>query len=81
MKSRKVNIQTKYGSFDLSLVPNSPERGYTIVVPKLKGVVTHGDTIAEAKKMAQEAIELHCEGLLADGFAEVRILPRSKILA
>ena len=81
MKSRKVNIQTKYGSFDLSLASNSPEKGYTVTVPKLRGVVTHGDTIIEAKKMGREAVELHCEGLLADGLAEVRLLTRSRVLA
>lgn len=32
-------------------------------VPELAGVVTHGDTVAEAAKMAEEAIALHLRSL------------------
>ena len=42
-------------------------------MPRVRGVVTCGDTLAEAKKMAKEAIELHCECLVEEGFAELKI--------
>ncbi len=76
-----MNIITKFGNFDCVFYPNTPEKGYTVLVPKLKGVVTFGTTLIEAKKMVQEAIELHCECLLSEGLAELRIYrkPKSKI--
>lgn len=40
-----------------------PEGGYTVLVPSLPGCVTYGRTLEEAKKMAQEAIELYLESV------------------
>lgn len=74
---KTYTIRTKFGSFDALFIPNTPEKGYTVTVPKLKGIVTCGDTISEAKKMAEEAIELHCECLFAEGMAEVRVLRKT----
>ncbi|MHB8996261.1 MAG: type II toxin-antitoxin system HicB family antitoxin [Armatimonadota bacterium] len=42
-----------------------PEGEYTVVVPALPGCLTYGTTIAEALRMAAEAIELHVESLLS----------------
>ena len=36
-----------------------PEGGYTVTVPALPGCVTYGKTVAEAKRMATEAIEAY----------------------
>ena len=47
--------------------------GYTVTFPDLHGCITEGDTLKEAKKMAKEAIELHCECLVEDGLAELKI--------
>lgn len=69
-----IIIKTKLGKFECLFESNVPEKGYTVTVPKLKGVVTFGDTLAEAKKMVKEAIELHCECLLEEGLAELKIL-------
>lgn len=63
------------GVFHALFESNTPEKGYTVTVPKLKGIVTCGDTLTEAKRMAAEAIELHCECLLAKGDAEIKIRP------
>jgi len=41
--------------------------GWTVTVPALPGVVTEGRTLEEARRMAEEAIQLHLEGLLEDG--------------
>jgi len=46
-----------------------PEGGYTVSVPALPGCITEGDTIAEARSMAEDAIRGYCESLLADGLA------------
>lgn len=45
------------------LLQKEPEGGYTVTVPTLPGVVTYGENIEEAKKMAIEAIELYLESL------------------
>ena len=55
-----MEVQTKYGKHLCLFESNYPEKGYTVTVPKLKGVVTCGDTLGEAKKMVIEAMELHC---------------------
>ena len=36
-----------------------PEGGFTVLVPILPGCITYGETVAEAKEMAQEAIALY----------------------
>ena len=41
--------------------------GFVVTCPALRGLVTQGDTIGEAREMAAEAIELYLESLLADG--------------
>jgi antitoxin HicB len=46
---------------------HEPEGSYTVIVPALAGCLTSGDTIEEALQMAQEAIELYIETLIADG--------------
>lgn len=68
-----ITIKTNRGVFQALFESNTPERGYTVTVPKLKGIVTCGDTLTEAKQMAREAIELHCECLLTRGDAEIKI--------
>ena len=75
-----IAVKTGMGMFLALFESNAPEKGYTVTVPKLPGVVTCGDTLAEAKQMAREAIELHCSCLLAEGMAEIKIrtAPKSK---
>lgn len=53
--------------YTILLYPDAEQGGYTVLVPALPGVVTEGDTLEEAMAMAKEAIELHIEGLIADG--------------
>jgi len=75
-KKKSILIQTRFGSFECLFESNAPDKGYTVTVPKIKGVVTFGGNVGEAKKMAKEAIELHCECLLKDGLAEVKVYRR-----
>lgn len=72
-KKQTIKVKTLFGTFECLFEPNYPEKGYTVTAPRLKGVVTCGDTLGEAKKMAQEAIELHCECLVEEGLAELKI--------
>jgi antitoxin HicB len=48
--------------FNLILRPE-PEGGFTVIVPALPGCVTFGRDIAEAKKMAKDAIAGYIESL------------------
>lgn len=40
------------------LTPDLAAGGYTVEVPELPGCITEGDDLAEAKRMAKDAIEL-----------------------
>ena len=42
---------------------SEPEGGFTVFVPALSGCITYGKTLAEAKKMAKDAIEGYIESL------------------
>lgn len=43
------------------------EGGYLAHVPALNGATTHGDTVEEARSMAQDMIQGYIESLLKDG--------------
>ena len=68
---RTVPVATKFGTYRARFETNLPEKGYTVTVPALPGVVTEGDTLKEATRMAVDAIELYCESMLAENLARV----------
>jgi antitoxin HicB len=41
--------------------------GFVVEVPSLPGCYSQGETVEEARANIKEAIELHVEGLIADG--------------
>ena len=43
------------------------EGGYVVTCPALPGLVTEGDTIEEARRMAEDALRLYLETLIEDG--------------
>jgi len=43
------------------------EGGYVVTCPALPGLVTEGYTLAEARRMAQDAIRAYLESLRKDG--------------
>jgi len=49
-------------SFRIILRPE-PEGGYTVIVPSLPGCITYGDSLEEAKKMAEDAIKAYLESM------------------
>ena len=59
-KRQTVDVQTKYGLFLVALERDG--RGHMVSVPRMPEVVTFGQTVTEAKHMAQEAIEVAIEG-------------------
>ncbi len=52
--------------FNIVLRPE-PKGGFTAMVPALPGCVTYGRTLAEAKKMAKDAITGYIESLRKHG--------------
>lgn len=74
VKKLVKKIKTRVGVYETTFESNTPQKGYTVEVPKLKGIVTFGDNLKEAKRNAKEAIELHCECLLESGLAEIKPL-------
>ena len=49
------------------VIHKDADSDYGVTVPDLPGCFSAGETIEEALEMAREAIELHMEGLIADG--------------
>lgn len=60
-------LQTKQGVFKVKLEWDARDRAYLVTIPSLPGAVTFGTSLQEAKKMAREVIELHCECLVDEG--------------
>ena len=68
MKDRKeFRIQTNRGDFRVKIWWDGKDKVYLVKGVSLPDVVTFGETIDEAKKMAQDAIELYCECAIDDG--------------
>ncbi|MCH7977740.1 MAG: type II toxin-antitoxin system HicB family antitoxin [Acidobacteria bacterium] len=53
-------------SFTVLFEP-AEEGGYVVTCPALPGLVTEGDTLEQARSMAQDAIRGYLESLLEDG--------------
>jgi antitoxin HicB len=51
-----------------------PEGGFTVTSPALRGLVTEGETVAEAVAHAAEALELVLEDYEAEGTALPEVL-------
>ena len=50
-----------------AIVIEKAERNYAAYVPDLPGCVATGATVEETERSIREAIEIHVEGLRADG--------------
>jgi predicted RNase H-like HicB family nuclease len=59
----------KIKEYTALFTPDEEAGGFVVEVPALPGCVTEGDTLAEAKKNAREAIELYLEVLLERGLS------------
>jgi antitoxin HicB len=67
-------VQVGEFSFTVIIEPNEPD-GYLVTCPALPGLVTEGDTLDEAYAMAQDAIQVYLESLIANG----EPIPKDKI--
>jgi len=59
-------MEPKELSFRIVLRPE-PEGGYTVIVPSLPGCITYGESIEEAKKMAEDAINAYLKSMKKHG--------------
>ena len=70
MKRKKHNSikQETSGEYSFTVFfEPAAEGGYVVTCPALPGLVTEGDTPAEARKMARDAIRAYLESLRKDG--------------
>ena len=63
----EFNIRTKSGTFRALIWWHKGDRAYLVEVPSLPGAVTFGVSLADAKRMAKDAIELYCSVILDQG--------------
>ncbi|MEI9406874.1 type II toxin-antitoxin system HicB family antitoxin [Mesorhizobium sp. Cs1330R2N1] len=54
---------------------------YGVSFPDFPGVVTAGATFEEARRLAEEALALHVEGIVEDGEAVPKPIPIEQIMA
>lgn len=74
---KEIIITTKFGKFLCVFEPNAPDPGFTVTSPATPGFVTGGRTLSEAKRMASEGIEFHCECELFEHVNAPRPLKKS----
>jgi predicted RNase H-like HicB family nuclease len=53
----------------IALIHKQADSDYGVSFPDLPGCVTAGASLDEARRMAGEALDLHVEGMIADGEA------------
>lgn len=64
---KKYIIKTKYGSFRTFIWYDRADKLYLVEVPSFDKTMTQGSTLADAKYMAKDLIELLCEVAFDDG--------------
>lgn len=63
-KNYILPIKTNKGVYNCKFIWDNEDKAYLVSVPSLPGVFTFGKNLTDAKKMAKDAIELHCECLI-----------------
>ncbi|MEK7208451.1 MAG: type II toxin-antitoxin system HicB family antitoxin [Patescibacteria group bacterium] len=64
---QKYHINTKHGFFSVSIWYDVRDKAYLVRALNLPDVVTFGKTLAEAKRMAKDALELYCDSVTEQG--------------
>lgn len=73
-----INIKTRYGSHDCIFEKDVEKGGFIVTAKNLKGVITWGKNLLEAKKMAKEAVELCIECVVEECIRHWRTIKKSK---
>ena len=74
---KEITIATKFGEFLCIFESNTPDSGFTVTSPATPGFVMGGRTLREARRMAREGIEFHCECELFERVPAPRSLKKS----
>ena len=67
LKKIVLDIETKKGIYQVVFRWDVKDKAYLVSVPSLPGVVTFGKNLADAKRMAKDAVELYCTCLIGEG--------------
>jgi len=59
---KSADIKTKYGTFRCVFAPERDMGGYVATAPTVRGAISWGKTLADAKRYVVEAIEVAVEG-------------------
>ena len=57
---KTYHLKTKYGTFGVIIWYDRADKAYLVRVPSLDNVATFGSSLADAKRMAADLIELLC---------------------
>ncbi len=57
ISKKTVVVKTRYGSFMAVFEPEADMGGYVVTAPKVRGAVSWGKNLSQAKKMMAECIE------------------------
>lgn len=68
---KKYLIKTKYGVFQVLIWFDTRDKVYIAQVPSFSQAMTQGSSISEAKRMAEDIIELLSEAAFDDGKAVI----------
>ena len=60
-------VETHWYTVIYEFFDDEGQTGYNVVVPALPGCITWGATLEEARRMAEDAIQLYVESLVANG--------------
>jgi len=66
-KEHTYQVGTKHGRFTITVWYDSRDKAYLVRVPKIPEIVTFGKTLAEAKRMGVDALELYCDCIIDEG--------------
>ena len=82
-KKQAYTIKTKYGNFQAQIWNEVREKLYLVEIPSFDNSMTQGSSLAEAKRMAKDLIELLSEAAFDDGKVVVdddrRVVGRGKL--
>ena len=85
---KEYQIETKRGTYRVRIWLDKRDRAYLVQCLSLPEVATFGRTLAEAKRMAKDAIELYCDCVITENKLVIDDtgrafgkLPRTRVVA
>ena len=64
---KEYTIETKHGTYKVRIWRAEKDKAYLVRVLAFPELATFGTSLAEAKSMAKDIIELHCDCLTNEG--------------